>query len=352
MSDYKSSGVDTSAADAWTEHIARLTGSASNQHLQKRLRSGIGDYAAVFEPEGGGPWIATSCDGVGTKLLWTLQGLGSPADLAQDLLAMNANDLLCVGARPTLFLDYLAVGSKSLLKEGGVLADFMQGLVHACTQTGQLVVGGETAQMPELYADGKFDLAGFSVGFLSEQDHLHVDLLKPGQEVWGWESSGPQSNGFSLLRKLFDSQKDAAFIRDHLMVPTSLYVNPFLNLRDKLKDSGLANALKGAFHITGSGWLNFVRAQPRQTKRTIGIEIDPNLNFPKHPWLQAVRERSGLSEPELFSTFNMGFGFAVVLEGVLEVGQSSESLLQSIGLRRLGRVIDEPVVKFPSFTLR
>lgn|GEM_PF-694234 len=337
---YVKSGVDTDAADAWVEGIASRFTRLAPPELKKKLISGVGDYAAVYALSES-QWVATSCDGVGTKLLWTEAGLGRAEDMARDLLGMNANDVLCVGARPTLFLDYLAVGSKDLLKNGAVLDRFLEGLLQACAETNQICVGGETAQLPDLYPNGTFDLAGFSVGFLKPSEFLSVEGIQPGAEVWGWRSSGPHSNGFSWLRKIFDTQKDAGFIREHFMAPTRLYVNEFFRLREMLAGKGHAiDALQAAYHITGSGLLNLLRAQPRG--RSIGFDLsrwpalDPN-------WVNEVRTRGNATDFDLFTAFNMGFGMLVVLDSA--VSQREKSLLSSLELEPLGTVINEAVVK-------
>ncbi len=336
---YKNVGVDTDAADEWVARLASLTARAPAE-IKNKLRSGVGDYAAVFE-HSNSQWLATSCDGVGTKILWAEQGLGSAKDLAQDLVAMNANDLLCVGARPTLFLDYLAIGSKDLLKPGALVAEFIAGLIEVCNSSGQMVIGGETAQMPDLYEPTGFDVAGFSIGFLKPEEFLSVENITEGSEVWGWPSSGPHSNGFSWLRKIFDSKKDAAFIRENLMKPTRLYVNDFLDLRSELSllDTSFKKPIQAAFHITGSGLLNFLRAQPKNRK--IGFDLK---NWPKMPgWVEEIRSRTGAAPADLYKAFNMGIGFSIVLAP--DVAQRARPLLNSKQLVHLGSVISEPVVR-------
>lgn len=326
---YSESGVDINAADAW------VAGLGANLRKPEQLKSGIGSYAAVYG-QNESEWLALSCDGIGTKLLWALDGLGNIENLGQDLVAMNANDLLCVGATPKLFLDYLAIGSKDMLKETGVLAKFISGIEKSCAEVGMWLVGGETAQMPDLYQAGHFDCAGFALGFLKPEEFLSVESLRPGQEVWGLSSSGPHSNGFSLLRKLFDSKKDASFIEEHLMLPTRLYVNDFLKIRGKL-----GSHLQGAFHITGSGFWNFLRAQPEGRK--IGFDFK-NANFLNPLWFEEVRKRSKLKEEDLWSTFNGGIGFAVVLSNA---DQEQKEFIKSLGFAKLGALIEESVIRMP-----
>jgi len=330
---YKNSGVDIEAADDWVSRIQNST------PIDKKLITGVGDYAAVYA-QCDTQWVATSCDGVGTKLLWTIEGLGSPEALAQDLLAMNANDVLCVGATPKLFLDYLAVGSKDLLKKGAILERFVGALSKLCSANQQLLVGGETAQMPDLYQSTHFDMAGFSVGFLKPEEFLTINNLKAGQSVWAWNSTGPHSNGFTLLRKLFDSKKDKAFICDELMKPTALYGDSFLKLRKNFH-------VYSAFHITGSGFYNFLRKQPEVG--SIGFDLHAySESLPK--WIMSTQERAKLSTQEMCTTFNMGLGFAVVLDANLT--QSKKDDLISLGLKQIGSVISQPKLVWNSITLQ
>lgn len=339
-----SGGVDTSLADDWVNRLQNSGKSFVPPLLKDKIISGIGDYASVFALNSN-QWVATSCDGVGTKLLWTLDGLGRVEDLAADLLAMNANDLLCVGARPTLFLDYLALGSRALLETGGLLEGFVKALQQLCFETGQMLVGGETAQMPDLYAGNHFDLAGFSVGFLPPQDYLSVKGIHEGSELWAWPSSGPHSNGYSWLRKLFSTKNDAAFIRDHLMAPTRLYVNEFFGFREKLaKLSFKKPVIEAAFHITGSGWLNLLRAQPEG--RSIGYELSDWNAVKEAPlWMREIKARSEATWEELLSSFNGGFGFVMVLDRTFAEGHAK--LLTDAGLKKLGRVVSGSSVKIP-----
>ena len=350
-SQYAQSGVDTQAADDWVSLLQKATHTTAPTRFGQvaglvpgatadKLVSGIGDYASVYA-QSDDNWIATSCDGVGTKLLWTLEGLGSAFDLAQDLVAMNVNDLLCVGAQPALFLDYLAVGSKSLLKAGGLLENFVQGLQSSCRLTGQLLVGGETAQMPDLYGDGHFDLAGFSVGFMKPHEKIGIEKVQRGSHLYGWASSGPHSNGFTWLRRLFDSKRDQEFIAKNLMKPTELYVEKFLLLRHALKQLGQPSCLQAAFHITGSGLLNLLRAQPKN--RSVGFDLTEWNRIALPQWVDEVTLRSKAPAQDLWTSFNMGFGFLVVLDP--NVGEKSQALLNSLGLLRLGTVIEEPCIK-------
>jgi phosphoribosylformylglycinamidine cyclo-ligase len=331
---YKKSGVDTHAADSWVNWIGNVAkgGDVSASPSSLKIISGVGDYAAVVDF--GAESIALSCDGVGSKLLWTLEGHGTFESLAQDLLAMNTNDIWCVGARPRLFLDYLGVGSKKLFAgQKAPLKKLLGSLSRLCGQEGLLLVGGETAQLPELYKPTHFDLAGFCVGFFEGGKRLYVDRVQPGDELWGIQSSGPHSNGFTLLRQLYKKSKSPSirkFIRTHLMAPTRLYHQEFLALR-KLQDH--EEGLRAAFHITGSGWDNLVRAQP--SGRDLGFVIDgySENDWPK--WTREVQSDSALSSEQMYKTFNCGIGMIFVLKHSF-AKQHRETLKQSLKARYLG----------------
>ncbi len=324
---YKSSGVDTSAADKWVEGIQSRLGA-------QNLLNGVGDYAAVYKMNDE-EYLATSCDGIGTKILWALDGHGTPIDLAQDLIAMNVNDVLCTGAKPQLFLDYLACSGKEVLVEGSFLKNFINGLIEICVEHNQILAGGETAQMPDLYKGDHFDAAGFSIGFLKPKDFLRAANIKAGMPVYGWKSSGPHSNGFSWLRKAFDTKKDAALISDLLMKPTEIYISRFLAAREEIQVT--QNKIVSAYHITGAGLLNFLRAQDQ-----VGFHLD---QWPALPaWAEELKRRSNATYAELFSTFNCGIGFSLVLEKELTTELQSE-----LGLIKLGQTTSNYEVKVPAF---
>ncbi len=332
---YKESGVDTDAADTWVNWIA----SENSQKIKAGVKfegkvvSGIGDYAAIFAPPKSKEWIATTCDGVGTKTLWYSEGLGNPEAMAQDLVAMNVNDLLCVGATPRLFLDYLAIGNKQLLQPTHLMGRFLKGLKIACGQNGMFLVGGETAQMPDLYPGNHFDLAGFAVGWLKPKEQLSINRVKPGDELWGWPSSGPHSNGFSWLRKLFSEQTDREIIEKHFMKPTEIYTQRFLAARKNLSGK---DTLRAAFHITGSGFLNLVRAEPKGGKRKLGFDLNPEIESQLPHWASLIKDRSGASFKDLATSFNLGWGFILVLKK--GTGATQIKQLKKLGLTQLGKV--------------
>lgn len=327
---YKDSGVDTRGADEWVDRIADRFKRSSQS-----LLSSFDAYAAVYENEPES-CVAISCDGVGTKILWTKAGLGSGLQIAQDMLAMNVNDLLCVGATPKLFMDYLAVGSLRHQRDTGFLAEFLDGLQVACERAGVLLAGGETAEMPGVYEADQYDVAGFSVGFMPKKDFLSPRQISKGDLVYGFKSSGPHSNGFSWLRKLFDVTKDQDFIKQQLMKPTELYVKTFLTVQKQLGE-----ALTGAFHITGSGFLNFLRYNGHPSNLNLGFDLS-HMFEPPH-WAQEVQKRSGASVQEMYSSFNMGLGFAICVKP--ESKKNYEGFLKDLGAILIGEVTEGSIVK-------
>lgn len=335
--DYKKAGVNIDAAERWVDLIRE--GEENDQQLISQMR----EYAAVYKVSED-QLLATGCDGIGTKLLWSLRGYGTPEGAAQDLLGMNVNDLLCVGATPRLFLDYIAFSSDELLGKDAFLGKFIKGLQSLCLKNGMILAGGETAQMKDLYEDNEFDVAGFAIGFMSPEEYLHPKNIQIGSEVWAFPSSGPHSNGYTLLRKLFS---DKALIEEHFIAPTRLYVQDFLKLKSYLKNTSSLSALEAAYHITGGGWTNLLRAHA--TDRNIAFDL---CYWPENEakWVQILREKSGVSDYNLYKTFNMGFGMAFVVH--VKDEEMSKGL-KELGLVKLGKVVeDDKWVKINNVLLR
>lgn len=286
---YASSGVQINKAEAFVE---RIKNSARRQgHLS--LWPAAGSYAAVYEmaPELA---VAVTTDGVGTKIL-VGHALRKYDTLGIDLVAMCANDLICVGARPSLFLDYLAVG-----KLNDEIADaLISGIVEGCDQAGMLLAGGETAEMPGVYQDDHFDLAGFAVGNVTKSQLITGDKIRPGNKVIALASTGIHSNGLSLARKVLPQSEWSG-----ILTPTAIYVKPVVQLLDKF-----AERVNGLAHITGGGWRNLLRLSS-----TAGFAI---TNPPAVP---DIFERIGraVEKDELYKTFNMGMGMAVIVDSVTD----------------------------------
>jgi phosphoribosylformylglycinamidine cyclo-ligase len=266
--------------------------------------------------------IAASTDGVGTKLKLAFR-LGKHDTVGIDLVAMSVNDLLCVGSEPLFFLDYFATGRL----DSGIAESVLKGIVEGCRQAGCALVGGETAEMPDFYADGEYDLGGFAVGLVNAREWLPSKKVAPGDAIIGIAASGCHSNGFSLLRKLVPDGRKGDELASELLTPTRIYCKSVLPL---IK----ARAVKGLAHITGSGFLNVPRISE---KVSYEITLPPATERPLiYEW---VRERSGLPLQELAQTFNMGIGMV----GVVPASKATEILkkLKKSGEKawELGRVV-------------
>lgn len=291
--DYKQSGVDVEAGDALVDWLQSK--SPNKQPHAERIVSGIGGFASLFRagfPEMKKPCLVTCTDGVGTKVKLASQ-LKRFEGIGQDLVAMCVNDLICCGGRPLLFLDYYATG-KLNLDEAKI---FLESVRKACWDSDCALVGGETAEMPGVYHDGDFDCAGFAVGIVDEEQTLGAHRVRVGQRFVGVASSGFHSNGYSLLRKVFE--KDAAAWADQLMEPTALYVKMMAALTKE-------NLVQAAAHITGGGLENLPRVLPKGTKGRVKA-------WSFSPAYLEVQKRTGLSTLEMVKTLNCGLGFVLVV---------------------------------------
>ncbi len=288
---YQESGVDRAAADRLVEKIAGL----ARTTLNRRVKASIGGYASLFELDKK-RWLAASTDGVGTKLKLAFR-LGEHRTVGIDLVAMSVNDLLCVGAEPLFFLDYFATGKL----DQGVAEQVLVGIVEGCRQARCALVGGETAEMPDFYSVGEYDLGGFAVGFVEPSRVLPKKEIRSGDVLLGIASTGCHSNGFSLLRKLIPAGPEGDARARELLTPTKIYAASLVPLIR-------ARAFKGLAHITGSGFLNV----PRMSEK-----VSYEIRLPKAEELPAiyrwVRETSGLEFSELAQTFNLGIGMVAVV---------------------------------------
>ncbi len=290
---YKDAGVDIDRGDAFVERIKKMVGPT----LNKRVTSAVGGFASLYDM-GDGRYLASGTDGVGTKLLLAHQ-LDSHETIGQDLVAMCVNDILCTGARPLFFLDYLATSALDLDRHEAVI----KGIVGGCLQSGAALVGGETAEMPGLYAPGHYDLAGFAVGEVYQEDLLDGSKCKAGTTLIGVPSSGAHSNGYSLLRKLF--QEDEREWLEKALIPTKIYVKEIFELQKKSP-----GAILGLAHITGGGFTNIARLS--NTLDAV-IKSPPPLDKIV-PLFAEIKKRSGLGSFELYRTFNMGIGLVIATD--------------------------------------
>lgn len=285
--DYKKAGVDIGKGE-------NLVAWLKTAFLKQSLGSDFCSYFPFPVKNYKNPVLVSSADGVGTKVKLASY-YGEWDTVGQDLVAMCVNDLLCSGAKPLFFLDYYGCGH---LKTSQAQA-FLKGLNRACEEAQCPLVGGETAELPGLYRDNEFDCAGFALGVVEKENILGPHCVKPGDDILALKSSGFHSNGYSLLRKLYDSPKDLAEKKEILMEPTTLYtfLVPFFK---KFQN------LKAIAHITGGGLNNISRIIPE------GLTAELNLWDVPSCFLE-VKERGGLSWESLLTTFNCGLGLVLIL---------------------------------------
>ena len=336
---YKDAGVDIIAGDQLVEKIKPF----AKKTMRNGVLAGLGGFGSMFEiPKNyKNPVLVSGTDGVGTKLKLAFE-TNNHKTIGQDLVAMCVNDILVQGAEPLFFLDYYACGKLSVSQA----TDVIKGIADGCQIAGCALVGGETAEMPGMYNEGEYDIAGFSVGIVEKQNIIDGSKVKSGDTVIGLPSTGPHSNGYSLIRRLLketktnlnDSFDDKTFA-DVLLAPTKIYVKPLLNLIKKLEVKALA-------HITGGGLTENI---PRVLPPHLAVEI--NLSSWQKPnifsWLQTA---GNLTDQEMFKTFNCGIGMILILSQENKV-QAFEILKlmdqESIELGMVSqREKDDPQVKF------
>ncbi len=294
---YARAGVDISAGDQLADWLAaKGSGAAKIQQDSGRLLSGIGGFASIYRLNSknfASPCLVTCTDGVGTKVKLAVQ-FQRYREVAQDMVAMCVNDLICTGADPLLFLDYYATGKLNL----HAAKEFLQGVKQACTASGCLLVGGETAEMPGVYRKEDFDCAGFAVGVVEERDLLGSSRVRNGDILLGVNSSGFHSNGFSLLRRLF--ARDMGKWIERLIQPTLLYPSLWKSLKSsQVKVHAMA-------HITGGGMENVPRVLPQRARIRWRPWDIPDL-------FREAQRRGKMSDQELRTTFNCGIGLVLVL---------------------------------------
>nr|WP_313414835.1 phosphoribosylformylglycinamidine cyclo-ligase [Brevundimonas diminuta] len=304
---YADAGVDIDAGEMLVDAIKPLAKSTRRPGAEASL----GGFGALFDLKAAGfedPLIVTTTDGVGTKLKIAIE-TGRHDGVGVDLVAMCVNDLLAQGAEPLMFLDYYATGKLDVDAARRVVA----GIAEGCRQSGSALVGGETAEMPGMYSGGDYDLAGFSVGAVERGQVLpYLDQQKAGDIIIGLASSGPHSNGYSLIRKVVEKSglawgDDAPFAKDQtlaqaLMEPTRIYVKPVLPLMK-------ADLIKGAAHITGGG---LIENPPRCIAEGLEARFDWGA-WPMPAVFQWLGETGGVSDHEMRRTFNCGVGFILIV---------------------------------------
>lgn len=287
---YADAGVDRDRGDLFVERIQKMVRSTYN----KAVQSGVGGFASLYDV-GGGKYLAAGTDGVGTKLVLA-QKLKIHDTVGIDLVAMCVNDVVCTGAKPLFFLDYIGCGKLELATSEAIV----KGVVDGCKQAGTALVGGETAEMPGMYDDGEYDLAGFAVGEVKKAKVLDGKKLKVGDELVALASSGIHSNGFSLVRKLL--KDDETDLLKKALTPTRIYVKPALAALESGKFG-----IRGFAHITGSGFYNIPRINQKFSYTITELADAPEI-------FSVLQTRAGLDDKEMYSTFNMGVGFVIACQ--------------------------------------
>jgi len=303
---YKEAGVDITAGykavELMKKHIART--------VAEGVDTDIGGFGGLFALDLTGyqnPVLVSGTDGVGTKL--KLAFLMDKHDtVGIDCVAMCVNDVICCGAKPLFFLDYIACGKNVPEK----IAEIVSGVAEGCVQSGSRLIGGETAEMPGFYPVDEYDLAGFSVGIVDRKKVIDKNSMQEGDVMIALPSSGVHSNGFSLVRKVFDiehcdlkspvAELGGKSLGETLLTPTKIYVKPMLALFEAVN-------VKGVSHITGGG---FYENMPRSIPKGLGVKIKKS-DVQVLPIFKLIQKAGGVSERDMFNTFNMGVGMSVVV---------------------------------------
>ena len=336
---YAAAGVDITAGyravELMKSHIARTA--------TPGVCSDIGGFGGLFEPDLSGmtrPVLVSGTDGVGTKL--KLAFLMNRHDtVGIDCVAMCVNDIVCCGARPLFFLDYIACGKNVPEK----IAAIVKGVAEGCVQAGAALIGGETAEMPGFYPEDEYDLAGYATGIVDKSAIIDNRTMREGDVILALPSSGVHSNGFSLVRKVFDVEHTdlrapvealgGQSLGEALLTPTRIYVRPVLALAAQVP-------VRGISHITGGGFYENI---PRSIPDGLGAEIEKK-DVRVLPIFRLIAERGGICERDMFNTFNMGVGMSIVVPAA--DADRALDILRDNGEQpyRLGRIIrsDEKIV--------
>jgi len=302
---YRDAGVDIDAGNELVERIKPLV----KRSFRPEVMGGLGGFGALFDLSNKyrEPVLVSGTDGVGTKLKLAHQ-LNRHDTIGIDLVAMCVNDVLVQGAEPLFFLDYFATGKLDIDTAAAVVG----GIANGCTEAGCALIGGETAEMPDMYAPGEYDLAGFTVAAVEKSELKDGASVAAGDVLIGIASSGPHSNGYSLVRRIYDRAGRPAELEleggvklvDALMAPTRLYVKPILSL---LKSHG--EAIHGMAHITGGGLTeNIIRVVPEG----LGLDIQAS-SWTLPPVFQWLQKEGAVADSEMWRTFNCGIGFVLIV---------------------------------------
>ncbi|NMB34534.1 MAG: phosphoribosylformylglycinamidine cyclo-ligase [Clostridium sp.] len=306
MTKYKDAGVDV---EAGYEAVKLMRNDVKRTFRPEVLR-GLGGFAGLFaldKHKYEEPVLVSGTDGVGTKLKIAFL-MDKHDTIGMDCVAMCVNDIVCTGAEPLFFLDYIAMGKNYPEK----VAQIVKGVADACVESGCALVGGETAEMPGFYPEDEYDLAGFAVGIVEKNKIIDGKNIKEGNKVIGLASSGIHSNGYSLVRKVLAPNKEklsevvkvlGTTIGEEIIKPTRIYVKTILELKEKFKLNGVA-------HITGGG---FIENLPRIMPEGLGMKVFKG-SWPVLPIFDLLQSLGSLNEKDMYNTFNMGIGMAIIVD--------------------------------------
>ena len=325
---YRDAGVDIDAGDQLVENIKPF----AKRTMRPEVLGGLGGFGALVEisKKYQNPVLVSGTDGVGTKLKlafeWDIHHT-----VGIDLVAMSVNDILVQGAEPLFFLDYFACGKLDVARA----TDVIKGIAEGCEQSGCALIGGETAEMPGMYPEGEYDLAGFAVGVVEKSKVINGRSIRPGDVVLGLASNGAHSNGYSLIRKIIERSNpdlDAEFdggktLRQAIIAPTRLYVKPILAALEKFE-------IKGMAHITGGGLTENI---PRVLPENCVAQIDAQ-SWPLPKLFQWLQQAGNVEQQEMYRTFNCGIGMAVIVSA--EQAEAAQAFLAGQGetVYRLGTI--------------
>ena len=325
---YRDAGVDIDAGDQLVENIKPF----AKRTMRPEVLGGLGGFGALVEisKKYQNPVLVSGTDGVGTKLKlafeWDIHHT-----VGIDLVAMSVNDILVQGAEPLFFLDYFACGKLDVARA----TDVIKGIAEGCEQSGCALIGGETAEMPGMYPEGEYDLAGFAVGVVEKSKVINGRSIRPGDVVLGLASNGAHSNGYSLIRKIIERSNpdlDAEFdggqtLRQAVIAPTRLYVKPILAALEKFE-------IKGMAHITGGGLTENI---PRVLPENCVAQIDAQ-SWPLPKLFQWLQQAGNVEQQEMYRTFNCGIGMAVIVPA--EQAEAAQAFLTGQGetVYRLGTI--------------
>ncbi len=319
--DYKASGVDVEAGYKAVELMKKHVKTTFTEGVVTDL-GGFGGLFSLAKHKMEEPVLVSGTDGVGTKLKVAFL-TDKHNTVGIDLVAMCVNDIICAGAEPLFFLDYIACGKNIPEK----IADIVSGVAEGCRQSGAALIGGETAEMPGFYPENEYDMAGFAVGIVDKSKVIDGSMIQEGDVLLGLPSSGIHSNGYSLVRKLFNPTKEkleeyveelGCTLGEELIKPTKIYVKQIRELKDRV-------TIKSISHITGGG---FIENIPRALKNGYSAKINKGT-WPVHNIFNLMQKLGEMEERSIYNTFNMGIGMVLILNK--DEAQKAMDILESIG---------------------